>query len=69
MRNRIRRFMKFLQAARTVDDSAHTDPFDARGGTAAFEIFREDGERAERAWLDPSRPDRTGWTNPEDKQR
>jgi hypothetical protein len=59
MKNRIRKFFEFFQAARTVDEAAHTNPIDARGATTAFESFREDGDRGQ-GWDGRSRPDSSG---------
>jgi hypothetical protein len=49
--------IKFFQAARTVDETADTNPYDARRAAVAFEIFRDDGDR-EQGWDGTSRPDR-----------
>jgi hypothetical protein len=42
-----------------VDEAAHINPYEALGDAIAFENFRADGDRAERGWIDPSRPERT----------
>jgi hypothetical protein len=58
VKHRIRKFFKFFQAARAVDEAADVSPYEALGEAIAFENFRADGDRAERGWIDPSRPDR-----------
>jgi hypothetical protein len=63
MKVRIGKFFRFFQAARTVDEGAYINPIDARGNAVAdvvaLEMFRGDGDRVDRGWIDPSRPDGT----------